>query len=161
MEIRKVKDIEEFLYYIRIKNNSMEEKMWSETQLTQESFDTLYHHYDAYLVTIDQQIIGGYLLLENDYSYWNEKDNQDHAYYIHKLFILAPYNKKGYSRQIIDHIKNIAQTQNKDYLRLDCRYQNIKLNQLYDKLGFKIVRKFNSPVSGKMNLREYQLSSSR
>lgn len=152
-----VKNIDDFLHYIRIKNNSLPSKMWSDDQLTVESFNKIYHQYEAFLVEEQGEIIGGYLLLDTDYSYWSEKENLDKAYYIHKLFILDRYNGQGYSNKIITHIKNYAKEKKKDYLRLDCRRHTQKLNDLYESLGFQFKREFNSEFSGSMNLREYKI----
>ena len=150
-------DLNLFLKAIRIKNNSMNPKMWDESSLTKSAFDQVYDLYLPFLVYEDQKIMGGFLLLEQDFSYWNSIDNQDSCFYIHKLFILPEFNGQGYTTKIMNWIKIYAKQHCKTYLRLDCRQNNPKLNSLYEKEAFLIKRSMISPLSGPMNLREYKI----
>ncbi len=157
MKIDKQTSAEQFLYYIRIKNNSLPTQMWTDDSLTLEGLKEVYNTYETYLVYEEEAVIGGFLLLETDYSYWSEEENKDNAYYVHKLFVLPEFNGRGYAGKIMNEIKDIAKQQGKDYLRLDCRRHNVKLNQLYEGLEFKFKREYDSNFSGEMNLREYKV----
>ena len=121
MEIVKLASPESFLNYIKIKNDSLPQKMWSDESLTIQGLKEVYDTYETYLVYEDEHVIGGFLLLEKDYSYWTPEENQDNAYYIHKLFVLPQFNGRGYAGKIMVKIKEYAKLEHKDYLRLDCR----------------------------------------
>ena len=157
MEIVKLASPESFLAHIKIKNDSLLQKMWSDESLTVQGLEEVYDTYETYLVYEDEDVIGGFLLLEKDYSYWTPEENQDNAYYVHKLFVLPQFNGRGYAGKIMERIKEYAKQEHKDYLRLDCRRHNEKLNHLYESLDFQFKREFDSNFSGEMNLREYQV----
>ena len=157
MIIKQQNNLDLFLKSIKIKNNSMNPKMWSDGSLTKKVFDQTYQNYQIFLAYEKQEIIGGFLLLEHDFSYWNKLDNLDACFYIHKLFILPEFNGQGYTTKIMDWIKAYAKENQKIYLRLDCRKPNQKLNLLYEKEGFHIKRSMTSPLSGLMNLRECKI----
>lgn len=158
MKILKTNDIQEFIKYIVIKNNSI--KMWEPSSLTKEKFDIIYSKYTPYLIYNDSDVIGGFLLLDQDYSYWNDEDNLDKANYLHKFFILPQYNGQGLSNKILSLIKEISVSNGKDYLRLDCRQSIPKIRSIYENAGFIMIREFNSEYSGAMYLMEYNLNKS-
>ena len=157
MRIEEIKDINRFLYYLNLKNNSMESPMWKKEEITVEYFSKIYSTYKIYLVKEEEKVIGGFLLLDHDYTYWSNEENEKSCYYIHKLFILKEYNKKGYSPQIIQAIIKEGKKHNKKAIRLDSRSHLISLNHFYENLGFRVVRVMISPYSGKMNLRELNI----
>ncbi len=154
MEINKTDDISLFISYISQKNESMPTPMWKPEQLTIEHFNELYGNYQAYLITEGNTVIGGFLLLEHDYTCWNDIENLDQAFYIHKIFVLKEYNGKGYGHKAIQEIISIGKSLNKKYIRLDCRLHNESLNRYYEQEGLQIVRTTYSPYSGEMNLRQ-------
>lgn len=52
-------------------------------------------------------------------------------------------SKVGYKNlgsEMFKIAKNITRTSGKDYLRIECLSSNKKLNELYDKYGFKYVK---------------------
>lgn len=161
MEIKEINDVEVFLKYLRIKNDDLFKskgiKMWSDDSLSVTGLNEVYNTYQMFLAIKNNDVIGCFILLEKDYSYWNNQENLDSAYYIHKLVVLPKYNGNGYAKEIIASIKEYALKRNKKYLRLDCRLHNNALNNLYESVGFKIKRPMISKFSGEMNLREFKL----
>lgn len=86
-------------------------------------------------VAKDNKSVVGVMLLKNeDKTYWQD-DKQ--AYYIHHLATNSNY--KGIGIELIKFAIKEAKLNNKDYLRLDCVKSNLKLNNYYKLLGFKIV----------------------
>lgn len=81
-------------------------------------------------------VCGGFLLKEHDEKYWSDS-NKVNAYYIHHL--ATKIGEKGLGKIIIEFSKEEAKKNNKDYLRLDCVSHNKKLNEYYQKLGFKYM----------------------
>ena len=154
MQLKEIDDITEFLYYLNQKNDSMDPPMWKKEDITKEHFQEIYDEYQIFLAVEDEIVIGGLLLLQHDYNYWNEQENKDNCFYIHKLFILPAYNGKGYSKRIVDEVEKIARKHGKMAIRLDSRVYLTSLNALYDRLGFTIQRVMESSLSGTMNLRQ-------
>lgn len=78
--------------------------------------------------------IAGFEITENN-KYW--EDNKD-AYYIKKL--VTKVGSKNIGKLIIEIAKDLAKINNKKYLRLDCLSTNKKLNEIYEKYGFELVK---------------------
>lgn len=154
MDLFETRDFDLFISYVKRKNDSMYPKMWDDSLLTKDAFDKMYGNYRMFLAMVDGRTIGGFVLLDHDYSYWNEKDNEDEAYYIHKIFVLKEYNGLKYGHEMIYEVANIAVANKKDYIRLDCRKHLTSLNNYYEEIGFGVVREMESPISGTMNLRQ-------
>lgn len=81
----------------------------------------------------NDNIIAGFEI-STDSKYW--KDDITKAYYIYK--IVTKINYKNIGDLIFMICKNIAKNNNKEFLRLDCLNNNKKLNEIYNKHGFKL-----------------------
>jgi len=57
--------------------------------------------------------------------------------YLHRLAIILAYMKKGMGRRILAWIQKHGS--DKEYLKLDCVADNIKLNHFYQEIGFELV----------------------
>lgn len=88
-----------------------------------------------FILIKDNNIIAGFELTTDD-TYWN--DNATPAYYIHK--VVTKHNYKNLGSLIFMICTDIAQSNNKKYLRLDCLKENEKLNSIYEKHGFKLIK---------------------
>ena len=88
-----------------------------------------------YILTKNDKIIAGFEI-SADSKYWN--DNITNAYYLYKIVVKVGYKNIG--KEIFELAKQIAKENKKDYLRIDCVSSNKKLNQIYNKHGFKYVR---------------------
>ena len=80
-----------------------------------------------------------------DEDYWNNSN----AYYIHHFATKIGYS--GLGKIMIDFAINKANLDKKDYLRLDCVKNNLKLNDYYNNIGFKKID------SNKKGFYEYNL----
>lgn len=85
-----------------------------------------------YIAKENNRVIGVMLLKNTDKAYWNTNDD---AYYIHHLATKVGYN--GIGKLMINFAINKATSDKKDYLRLDCVKNNLKLNDYYSNIGFK------------------------
>ena len=88
---------------------------------------------ELFLVENFQKIVGTFVLLEED-ERW---DNDVPAYYIHNF--ATDTEIKGIGSEIIEYCENLCRENSKKTLRLDCNINNNKLNDYYEKKGFKTV----------------------
>ena len=59
-----------------------------------------------------------------------------HHAYLGFMYVLPEYRGKGINKQIIDHLKNWAASQNINEFRLEVYYGNISAIKAYEKIGF-------------------------
>lgn len=95
---------------------------------------------ETYIVMNGNEYVATFTLLskqsEWDTHIWGE-DNTSNALYLHRLAIVPSYMNKGLGKRILAWIEE--NTTNKEYLRLDCVAENIKLNSFYENNGFELV----------------------
>ena len=92
---------------------------------------------NGYFFTLkqDNEVIAGFEL-STDSKYWN--DDTTKAYYIYK--VVTKVGSKDIGNLIFDICKDIAKTNNQEYLRLDCLSTNKRLNEIYESHNFKLIR---------------------
>lgn len=88
---------------------------------------------NLYIIKNNDEVLGGFLLKDNDEKYWSDS-NDVNAYYIHHL--ATKIGIKGLGKSLIEYAINKSKQDNKDFLRLDCVAHNKKLNEYYKQLGF-------------------------
>lgn len=139
MDIRlaKQEDIQDIMNIIKercdwFKENNIDQ--WANNYLgkyNENYFNEVMQLHKLYVVKQNNEVIGVFLLKETDKTYW---ENDDNAYYIHHLATKIGYT--GIGTKIINFIEKLAEKNSKKYIRLDCKKNNIKLNQYYQKQGF-------------------------
>lgn len=92
---------------------------------------------NGYFFTLKQnnKIIACFELSTNS-KFWN--DEYTSAYYIYK--IVTKVGCKAVGNLMFEICKDIAKTNHKKYLRLDCLQSNKKLNDIYNNHGFKLIK---------------------
>ena len=95
---------------------------------------------DIYLASIDNEIVGTYLITWQDPFIWKELDNSESGY-IHKLAVNRNFKGKGIGLQLLRSAEEQIKGKGKRYVRLDCMADNIRLNQYYKDAGFQFVRR--------------------
>ena len=111
---------------------------WSDnffSKFTPEALKNIINNSNYFILIKDNNIIAGFELTTES-TYWS--DNVTPAYYIHKLVTKNNYNNIGSLIFVI--CKDLAQSNNKRFLRLDCLKDNEKLNSIYEKHGFKLIK---------------------
>lgn len=140
IELAKMKDIDYIikLYSERIqwfKENNI--KQWGNylnNQLISE-FEEDINNKNYYIIKDNDKIIAGFEMSTNSKEW---KDNSTLAYYIYKLVTKVGYKNVG--NFIFQKCKEIAKSNGMKYLRLDCLKSNEKLNEIYEKHNFKLIR---------------------
>lgn len=135
-----IKDIDEIinLYVERMqwfKDNNI--KQWSKflTNHPKEQFIQVIENGDYYIKKINDEIIAGFEVSSNSH-FWN--DDITNAYYLYKVVSKVGYKNIG--SEIFRCAKKITRQDGKKYLRTECLATNKKLNDIYEKNGFKFVK---------------------
>jgi RimJ/RimL family protein N-acetyltransferase len=119
----------------------IKQPMWNMENLNPINFGKMYPNYKPYLIYKNEDVIGGFILLNKDDFLWTEEENMEKAFYLHKLVIKEEFSGKGYAEKSLELIKKIALESTMKYLRLDCYYDRCYLRHLYEKCGFYKKRK--------------------
>ena len=98
-------------------------------------FEEAISNKNYYIVKDSGKIIAGFELSTNSKDW---KDSITLAYYISKIVTKVGYKNIG--DFIFKECKEIAKRDGKKYLRLDCIKSNEKLNNIYEKHNFKLIR---------------------
>ncbi|RBP84921.1 acetyltransferase (GNAT) family protein [Cytobacillus firmus] len=95
---------------------------------------------ETYIVIKDKVTVAAFTLLSKQ-SEWDKhiwgSDISSRSLYIHRLAIIPTYMKKGIGRSILTWIQD--NEIDKEYLKLDCVSDNIKLNNFYKYNDFELV----------------------
>lgn len=139
LEIANIDDLDKIieLYSERIrcfKDNGINQ--WSNylNNHPKEEFIEVINNENYYILKYNNEIVAGFEL-SNRPSFW--KENKD-ALYIYKIVTRVGYKDLG--KYIFGICEDLAKKENKRYLRLECKSDNKKLNDIYEKYGFKFIR---------------------
>lgn len=130
-------DIQAIMNVLEERCNWFKEKglnQWTNNYLVRynkDYFNEIMKIHQLYVVKQNNEIVGVFLLKDEDKTYWNDDCS---AYYIHHLAIRVGF--KGNGSKILNFIEKLAKKNLKKYIRLDCKKNNEKLNQYYQKQGF-------------------------
>ena len=95
---------------------------------------------ETYIVLKDKEIVATFTLLSKQ-SEWDEhiwgSDASLESLYLHRLAIIPTYMKKGLGQSILTWIKD--NVSDKQYLKLDCVADNLKLNSFYKNNDFELI----------------------
>ncbi|HVZ12103.1 MAG TPA: GNAT family N-acetyltransferase [Patescibacteria group bacterium] len=108
--------------------------------------DFLLQHADTdqfYTGIVDKKsVVGAILQFDQRNQDWGVVDGEKSpdALYIHWLCVRRGYEKKGYPKQMIDFAAKIAREKDIKYLRADTNADETKLRNVYEDLGFKLIK---------------------
>lgn len=156
LEGEKIEDFSKVLierYYWLIEHDI---KMWSPDKLTVEGLYRRYKDPKFYGGYVEDQIIGGFILVEEDERYWPENTN-DKAFYFHK-FVISPKSKgKGYSNLMIQWVKDYGKKMKKEFIRLDYQKRREYLRKMYLENGFIDQIEIENDEGDLLLLAEYKI----
>lgn len=98
------------------------------------------------------------ILQWEDKLFW-PKAKRNEAGYVHKLCVRRKYAGQRLSAKMVEFAIEECRKRNIDYLRLDTRWVNARLCNLYKSLGFEIVDKFLLDEGEAFALFEMKLTS--
>jgi len=108
---------------------------WNIASLTEENLNKQYIDPQYFVCYLNDQFLGGFILLSKDKFFWPE-NIEDNSLYIHKLMVCNGFNGKGYGKLIMNWIKEYGKKNGKKYLRLDYFKSKQGLKRLYEENGF-------------------------
>lgn len=155
LQVAKTENLDEIIELYSERSSWFEENgidQWSNylTNHPKKEFIQVINNNNYYMLKKNNELIGGFEL-SNRQSFWEE--NKD-AYYIYKVVTKVGYRDLG--KYIFGICEEFAKRDNKKYLRLECKADNIKLNNMYEDYGFKFVKSGQDYY--KYNLRERKLN---
>ncbi len=107
---------------------------WRPESFSPESFTGKIKLGEVYLAKQNQQLVATITLQWSDRFFWVDDDTD--AGYIHKLAIKPNYTGKGLGRQLLEWAEQTTKAAGKNYLRLDCMFENPRIRQYYENAGF-------------------------
>ncbi|MNZ74081.1 Acetyltransferase (GNAT) family protein [compost metagenome] len=111
-------------------------QQWKPEQFTVEEVQSYFNSRDIYILCSNQEAVGMCTIQDNDPGYWGHLNEPGYSY-LHRLTLRTSYRGKNLSKEIIYWAARRSKEQNRKGLRLDTAAQNVKLNSLYQKLGFE------------------------
>lgn len=103
---------------------------------------------ELYVAKLNKKVVGAMLIKFSDKSYW--EDDQK-SLYIHHLASRLDNSGGGVGTMLLNYAYHLAEKYDKEYVRLDCKKSNQKLNEYYQSNGFLFRG------SGKEGTYEYNL----
>lgn len=111
------------------KNPPADKIRWVEEGIQNEEF--------YFLELQEGDSIGMVRVLDRDELYWGKREER--AKYVHSLVIQEKFNGRGYGRQVLNLIEEMAREDDCTCVRLDADAANSKLCKYYEKQGFRRV----------------------
>jgi GNAT superfamily N-acetyltransferase len=130
---------------------------WNITSFTEENLATQYQNPQYYVCYLQDELVGGFILITQDNFFWPEM-NDNYSLYIHKIMVCNGHNGKGFGNQILNWIKQFGLSNNKKYLRLDFFKNKNGLKQFYEENGFYTVEEVKFKDRDLIVKAEYKLA---
>ncbi|CAM4378325.1 GNAT family N-acetyltransferase [Paenibacillus macerans] len=130
-------------------------KQWNPEQFTPDLIRSYYDEREIYLLTREGEPAAMFTLQDSDPDYWGALNIPGYSY-LHRLTVRLPYRGQGLGGEILSFAAKRSKVLGRSGLRLDCWNQNVKLNRLYQELGFRLQGTGRKDDGREFNL--YQLA---
>lgn len=113
----------------------------------------------VYIATIDGKVVGTVSISNKD-RFWQKEAAAASAWYITRMASDESAKGQDVGGELLRQLKEDAQRQNVEYLRLDCDSQNKGLGDYYKSKGFELVKQIelHNNVTGDTDHKDlYQL----
>lgn len=117
--------------------------LWNKENIRWNRISESYSINDFYIAYVGNKPVGCMAVTDEDKTYWKDIEKGT-SLYIHKLAVKQEARGRGISKELIDYAKEKAVTNNIKFLRLDCNAERMKLRAIYEKQGFKFVKKVSN-----------------
>lgn len=118
-------------------------KWWRLESLNREFFLRYAKQKEFYVGIINNvPVVAAVLMIIENNQDWRfiDMDVPTKALYIHWLCVDRRFRGRGYPRRMIEFAQDLAKKDNVFLLRLDANADKKKLQDIYENLGFKVVR---------------------
>ncbi|MFD1175711.1 GNAT family N-acetyltransferase [Paenibacillus puldeungensis] len=111
-------------------------KQWNPAQFTPELIQSYFDERDIYLLNTKCELTAMFTLQDSDPDYWGPLNAPGYSY-LHRLTVRVPFRRAGLGGDIIRWAAKRSRVLQRSGIRLDCWNQNLKLNKMYQELGFQ------------------------
>ncbi len=113
---------------------------WTGNYPAYENFLSDYENEGLYLFEDDGKIIASVTILpENDKPYKELRWLRNKSLVIHRIFVDPEVQKKGIGKSLFEHAIKLANEGDYDSIKIDTHPDNLKMQRLIEKTGFKYI----------------------
>jgi len=109
--------------------------LWTEEDLADEA---LFSDGQAYICRAEGKAAGTFILCDEDALFWPHVIDGK-SLFVHKVSVGNGFNGKGISYKMLEFARQEALRRHKEFMRLDCRSERVKLRSVYEGYGFTFV----------------------
>lgn len=134
-----IPSIEAMYKEVVIFQDSHEMHQWYEHEVTWEAFSKTYDIQDYYVGIVDNDIVCGLFIVDEDALYWPEQAKGS-SLYLHKICVHPNHRGKGYADNMITFFKEKGHAEGYSCVRLDVREKKQALRAMYERNGFQYLK---------------------
>lgn len=127
-----------------LEDSGLKPSKWWRPQNMNRDFLLRYTEPDEYyVVLIDGQPAASMVLQETERNQsWQTVDGNkpQKALYLHWLCVHRDFAGKNLPQHMVDFSQKLAKKKKIKFLRVDCNADEIKLREVYERLGFKLIK---------------------
>lgn len=111
---------------------------WKPESFTIESVRKHLEDTELFVAVKDGRVIGTFSVQWSDEYHWGKRNSENFGY-IHKLTVAKDSGAKGLGRQLLLAAEDYIRSTGRTAARLDCKGDNVSLNQYYQAAGYTFV----------------------
>lgn len=152
--------------FVKLEKSAVSEMSEMATEIVREHYDPIIgKEQNDYMLKMFQSEDAILSQLAHGYNYYFVKENgknvgfiafyrRDDAIYLSKLYLYKTERKKGYSRMMIDFVKEAAKKEGLGAIELNVNKKNDAV-KVYEALGFKVVRLEKNDIGNGFYMDDY------
>lgn len=109
--------------------------LWGEEDLSDQA---LFSEGQAYICRVEGKPAGTFILCDSDGLFWPHITDGK-SLFVHKVSVGKGFNGMGISHRMLEFARQEALRRHREYMRLDCRCERLKLRAVYEDFGFTFV----------------------
>jgi ribosomal protein S18 acetylase RimI-like enzyme len=141
-----VSEITRVMEEARELKQSQGDDLWGDKPFTEQEITGMIEAGTMFTYRVGGTVAASVILLKNDERMWGADQGTDgSARYVHKISRGKDF--KGVGEKAMRLAEDLARSEGRTKLRLDCPYDNPRLYNYYEELGFHEVRRYDRPAS--------------
>ena len=153
IRIARYEDLEQILVIVKETIDDLQSQgnyQWSESYPTKENFENDIKQAKLYIYENNNEVAGFICINKNeDQTYKSLSWRKDtEAIVIHRFAVKRSYQRQKIATKLIEFVENFSKNKSINYIKVDTNSKNVKMNALFNKLGFEFI--------GTVNLRELE-----
>lgn len=130
----------EAMYGRRVRyNDARGIHQWNPDEVSWEAFSKLYTIADYYVGTVNEKVVCGLFIVDEDALYWPDMEKGT-SLYLHKICVDPAYSGNGYADAMIQCFIEKGHREGYPDVRLDVREHKDKLRRMYERNGFQLYK---------------------